>query len=56
MVLQTGKILREAQDDHHPDEWQHDHDDGSDECGMTEDGICMLAGTEHCDWDCPHSR
>lgn len=26
-----------------------------DECGMTQDGYCMLAGTEHCDFDCPFS-
>lgn len=26
------------------------------ECGMTKDGWCMLAGTEHCDFDCPFSR
>lgn len=24
------------------------------ECGMQSDGSCMLAGTEHCDWDCTH--
>ena len=23
------------------------------ECGMLDDGTCMLAGTEFCDWDCP---
>lgn len=23
------------------------------ECGMTSDGYCMLAGTEHCDFECP---
>ena len=23
-----------------------------DECGMQPDGICLLAGTEHCDRDC----
>ena len=23
------------------------------ECGLTPDGSCMMAGTEHCDWDCP---
>lgn len=23
------------------------------ECGMGQDGYCELAGTEHCDWDCP---
>ena len=56
VVLQTGKILREPEDDDHPDEWEDHDDDGFDECGLTEDGTCMLAGTEHCDWDCPHSR
>jgi hypothetical protein len=25
-----------------------------DECGfLPDEGICMLAGTEWCDWDCP---
>lgn len=38
------------------DEWDEDDDDGFDDCGLTSDGICTLAGTEHCDWDCPHSR
>ena len=23
------------------------------ECGMGPDGYCALAGTEHCDFDCP---
>jgi hypothetical protein len=23
-------------------------------CGRTDDGICMLAGTEHCDFECPY--
>lgn len=27
-----------------------------DECGQTQDGGCMLAGTEYCDWDCPFSK
>ena len=25
------------------------------ECGMMADSYCTLAGTEHCDWDCPFS-
>jgi hypothetical protein len=29
-------------------------DDGMDECGMLPDGTCMLAGTEHCDFDCKY--
>ncbi|WP_370281582.1 hypothetical protein [Pseudooceanicola sp.] len=52
--LQTGRIDRDQNDDH-PDEWDDRDDDGFDDCGMTEDGTCVLAGTEHCDWDCPHS-
>ena len=25
-----------------------------DQCGyIPGEGMCMLAGTEHCDWDCP---
>ena len=24
-----------------------------DECGLTDTGQCMLAGTEHCDFSCP---
>lgn len=34
-----------------PDEY-----DPFDDCGMTADGHCMLAGTEWCDFDCPYSR
>jgi len=26
------------------------------DCGMLADGTCMLAGTEDCDWECPHGR
>lgn len=33
-----------------------DEDDGWDDCGLMPDGTCMQAGTEHCDWDCPHSH
>jgi hypothetical protein len=41
-------------------EWEYDDDprdwdeeDGDDaECGLMEDGQCLLAGTEWCDWDC----
>ena len=29
-----------------------DEEDGQDECGLMPDGQCLLAGTEHCDWDC----
>jgi len=31
-----------------------DPDDWMDECGYIPGvGLCTLAGTEHCDWDCP---
>jgi len=29
-----------------------DDDEIEEECGLMADGMCMLAGTEHCDWDC----
>jgi hypothetical protein len=28
--------------------------DPADECGRTQDGTCMLAGTEWCDFECPY--
>jgi len=39
-------------DDDELTEIDFDEDD-EDECGMTEDGFCQLAGTEYCDWECP---
>lgn len=39
-------------DDDPPDDDEGD-EDGLDDCGMTGDGTCMLAGTEWCDWCCP---
>lgn len=38
------------------DDEDDDGFDPADECGRTSDGQCMLAGTEWCDWECPHSR
>ena len=38
------------------DDDRTEEDDLLDECGMMPDGYCTLAGTEHCDWDCPRSR
>lgn len=45
-------------DEFDDEEW--DQDDGEidlepslDDCGMGEDGFCSLAGTEHCDFECP---
>lgn len=36
------------------EEGDYDLDDCADEvdCGLMRDGQCLLAGTEHCDWDC----
>lgn len=33
-----------------------DDDNWMDECGYVPgSGVCMLAGTEHCDWECPYN-
>lgn len=38
------------------DSGDHDvEDDGWDDCGLMPDGSCSKAGSEECDWDCPHS-
>lgn len=37
-------------------EYDEDDYDPIEDCGMTQDGHCMLAGTEFCDWDCPRGR
>lgn len=39
-----------------PDDDSDPEEDLLDECGMMPDGYCALAGTEHCDWDCPRNR
>lgn len=46
------------------DEADDDYDEGMDcgrwdqnaKNGMLPRGLCRLAGTEWCDWECPHSR
>jgi hypothetical protein len=25
------------------------------DCGLTPEGYCTMAGSEYCDWDCPFS-
>lgn len=35
------------------DEYADDDDDLYEDCGMMADGYCTMAGSEHCDWDCP---
>jgi hypothetical protein len=29
------------------------YEDARANCGLTDDGTCMLAGTEYCDFECP---
>lgn len=32
----------------------HDEmDEATEECGQADEGWCLLAGTEHCDFGCP---
>ena len=38
------------------DEADDDLDLYEDECGMTDEGLCMYAGSEWCDWSCPMER
>lgn len=49
----------DPEDNYFDDEAGFD-DDGFDEdddeyydCGMMPDGLCMKAGSEECDWECP---
>lgn len=43
-----------------PDEYIDDPEDDDEgeyqDCGLLPDGQCMKAGSEECDWDCPHSH
>lgn len=32
---------------------EHEEYDPADDCGLYPGGGCMLAGTEHCDFECP---
>jgi len=36
------------------DDTEWDDDDLIEECGLGDDGQCLLAGTEHCDFECPY--
>lgn len=46
----------ENEENDYEDEYVEDeHERLLSECGKIKDGTCMLAGTEHCDWDCPLS-
>ena len=37
-----------------PDDEDEFDDDAGDHCGMTPDGLCQLAGSEFCDFECPY--
>lgn len=39
-------------DDDHVFDYMDEGDEFEEECGLMPDGQCVLAGTEHCDWDC----
>lgn len=43
-------------DDYDDDPPPDPFDEALGECGMTQGGDCMLAGTEFCDWECPIAR
>ena len=40
-----------------PEEWESpaeaELNEALEECRLSTDGSCLLAGTEFCDWDCP---
>jgi len=40
-------------EDYDDDDWEREFEDAMSECGLTESGACLLAGTEYCDWKCP---
>lgn len=42
----------EYDDDHIFDYMGEGDDEFEEECGLGPDGLCSMAGTEHCDWDC----
>lgn len=44
--------------EHYPYDDDLDEEDEMEwiDCGLTPDGQCAKAGSEECDWECPHSR
>lgn len=50
--MYMGDLDYEEEEDFYYDEI----DRSMDECGKTREGICMLAGTEFCDFECPFSN
>lgn len=45
-------------DPHYYDDYDCDEleDEFEFDCGLGPDGQCSMAGSEDCDWECPHSR
>lgn len=55
MTDQDPRTTDEDYYDDDPRDW--DEEDGDDiDCGLMPDGQCAMAGSEECDWVCPHSR
>ena len=38
------------------DEDDYEEEELWDDCGLMPSGQCLKAGSEECDWDCPHSH
>jgi hypothetical protein len=56
MEIETGVCAWEVEMEGDEDDPEQDDDDLLAECGMLPNGLCTLAGTEHCDWDCPRNK
>lgn len=42
-------------DHYYDDPRDDDEEDGDDyDCGLMQDGQCLKAGSEECDWECPN--
>lgn len=37
-------------------DFEAEEDEDQFDCGLGPDGQCSMAGSEDCDWECPHSR
>lgn len=46
----------DLEDEDDPYDYEADQYDPAEDCGLTADGYCMLAGSEWCDWACPFNR
>lgn len=50
--IATGQEYSDDDDFDYDYDADDDFDDQLANCGMTPDGLCMLAGSEYCDWEC----